>query len=112
MQIYYQMLDVSHGGEGEDTVMVIAYDVDEDPDYELCAVFRGLETEQKVQLVERHRRGSGKENRQNCEDFKSLDKPTQAIFERLEPRLYAAAEHAFNYKEIDESLPPQRDLPM
>lgn len=105
MHIHYQLLDVS-------TVMVIGYDVDEDPDYELCAVFRGEETEQNVQLVERHRRGAGKENQTNCDDFKSLDKLTQAVFELLMPKFYAAAMHAFNYEEIDDSLPPERDLPM
>ena len=104
LHIKYQLLDV-------DTVMVIAYDVDEDPDNELCAVFLGEETEQKVQLLERHRRGASKETRQNCEDFKNLDKLTQAVFELLMPRLYAAAMHALNYKDIDDDLPPQLELP-
>lgn len=105
MYYSYQPLDA-------DTVMVIGYDVDEDPDYELCAVFRGEETEQKVQLLERHRRGAGKLDQQNCDDFRNLDKLTQATFELLMPKFYAVAMHAFNYKEIDEDLPAQRDLPM
>lgn len=95
-----------------DAVMVVAIDVDEDPNHELCAVFQGEETEQKVRLLERHRRGADKLTKQDCEDFKNLDKKTRKGFELLMPKLYAAAMHAFAYKEIDEDLPAQRDLPM
>lgn len=101
----YQLLDT-------DSVMVIAYDVDEDPDYELCASYKGEETEQKVHLLERHRRGADKLTRQNCEDFKNLDKLTQAVFELLKPKMYAAAMHALAYKEIDDDPPGQENLPM
>lgn len=107
MVIYVEHLD-------KDVVMVVGYDVDEDPGHELCAVYCGEETEQKAHLVARYSRGAGVEARANCEDFKNLDRLTQAVFELTMPKFHDAAMHAFKFTAIDEDLPPtppQLELP-
>ena len=98
---YYEWLD-------ENSVRVVAYDVDEDPDHELCAVYIRDETGQKAHLVTRHSREAGKQNQHNCEDFKNLDKKVQKRFEDLKSEMHKKAMYAFNYKDT----PPQMNLPM
>ncbi|MBU6141577.1 hypothetical protein KGO95_00470 [Patescibacteria group bacterium] len=94
----------------DQTVLVIGYDVDEDPDIELCAVFRALETERTAQLIKRYSRGAGEEHQLEMDNFRDLDEETKQRFEKVMPGFHKAAMQAFKFAPFDDSLPPQGEL--
>ncbi len=109
------MMHISSRLLDDRTVLVIGYDVREDPDIELCAVFHAMETEHTAQLVKRYSRGAGEEHQLEMDNFRDLDEETKNRFETEMPRFHTEAMRAFKFTPFDDSLPPgssQGTLPL
>ncbi len=88
------------------TVFLAGYDVDADPDWEFCAVFEVLESEQTVRLVKQHLREY--EDPKKCEE--RMSDAQKEKFSRMLPKFYRFAMDFLHFTPFDDSLPAQPDL--
>ncbi len=94
----------------DETVLVVGYDPQDDPKWEMCAVFQALRPENTVQLISRHLRNHLKP--EICELPSWFEDSELENLDKALPRFYAMAMKSFGFVPHDDSLPAeQKDLP-
>lgn len=92
----------------KETVLIVGYDMQIDPEFQFCAIFRLLKSEKSVLLVERHTRKYG--DPVSCFVIENLKKESRERFDKEIVNFWKAAMSFFKLPPLDHKPPRKPKL--